>query len=489
MEQQPFDSTDRPLNSRPLVVDLDGTLIQTDLLFESVSVFFTSHPLQFLKLFKWGKQGKSILKKNLALACHLDPAHLPYNKTLTAWLEQQKREGRQIILATASHQHYAEAIAIHLNFFDEVLATHDDINLKAETKRDTLIARFGPGGFDYVGNHADDIPVWQYAKEAYLVSNSSSFIEKINRLGNLTKVFPNDKPTTVQALMKALRLYQWVKNLLIFLPLIAAHMFGSLHSDLLASLAFIAFGLTASSVYLLNDLIDVSDDRHHHRKRQRPFAAGHLSLKLGWILWPILFFSAFTISAFCLPYRFLAVLSTYFCLSFFYSIKLKRMAILDVLALATLYTLRIIAGALAIGVLPSFWLLSFSMFIFLSLAFLKRFNELKAARLEGFQDYLHGRGYTHQDLEIVSQMGICAGYLSVLVLALYIQDAHTAKLYLTPNFIWLACPILLYWISRTHLIAHRGNMHDDPIIFAINDRVSWAVALCFIGVFVLAKFA
>jgi 4-hydroxybenzoate polyprenyltransferase len=247
------------------------------------------------------------------------------------------------------------------------------------------------------------------------------------------------------------------------------------------------FGLTASSVYILNDLADVADDRHHHRKRFRPFAFGNLSLLTGWVAWPSLLIAAFVLASTLLPASFVWVLGAYFILTLAYSLRLKQSAMLDVLTLAGLYTIRIIAGAAAISVPLSFWLLSFSVFIFLSLAFIKRFSELKTARKSGHEGNIRGRGYVHQDLELVSSMGSSAGYLSVLVLALYIQDAVNANLYGAPQVIWLACPILLYWISRAWLIAHRGQMHDDPIVFAIKDRVSWVVGACFLGVFALAK--
>ena len=247
--------------------------------------------------------------------------------------------------------------------------------------------------------------------------------------------------------------------------------------------------MTASSVYVLNDLVDVADDRHHSRKRNRPLASGNLSLLHGWLAWPVLLISAFTLAGPVggLPMPFLLSLAIYFVLTVAYSLRLKQVPIVDVLTLATLYTLRIIAGAAAIAVPLSFWLLSFSMFIFLSLAFIKRYSELRVARDAGQIGLLRGRGYDPKDLELVSSLGGSAGYAAVLVLALYIQDDRTASMYATPSIIWLACPLLLFWISRVWLIAHRGHMHDDPIVFAMHDRLSWGIAALFASVFVLAK--
>jgi 4-hydroxybenzoate polyprenyltransferase len=475
------------LQRTPLVIDLDGTLIKTDLLVESANEQLIANPLSIFKLFAWLQQSRSDLKANLAELSQIDPASLPYNQALVAWLHQQKALGRKLILATASHRILADKVAGHLGLFDEVLATEGSVNLKAENKRAALVERFGEGGFDYVGNDEPDLVVWRSARKAIVVSSSSSFIERVKALGNLEEVFPAEQLPLGLSLTKALRPHQWIKNLLIFVPLLAAHRFTDGVSLLNAFLAFIIFGLTASSVYILNDLADVADDRHHHRKRFRPFASGNLSLLTGWLAWPTLLLIAFFLSGILLPLSFTLVLGVYFFLTLAYSLKLKQIAMLDVLTLASLYTIRIIAGVAAISVTLSFWLLTFSMFIFLSLAFIKRFNELKSARHSGHEGNIRGRGYVHQDLELVSSMGSGAGYLSVLVLALFIQDAHTSELYGAPQVIWLACPILLYWISRAWLIAHRGQMHDDPIVFAIKDRTSWLVAGCFLGVFALAK--
>ena len=476
-----------PQSALPLVVDLDGTLIKTDLLFESANQFITRKPFCLATLWAWLAQGKSHLKAQLAQNYSIDAPSLPYNRNLISWVSEQHQHGRKIILATASHKLLAEAVANHLGFFDEVLATEDNINLKANHKRDLLISKYGEQGFDYIGNDVADFPVWQSAHTSYVVSSSPTFIKRVSAIGNLSKTFPSERPSFIGSLIKALRPHQWLKNILIFVPLLAAQHFGDLLSDIQALIAFGVFGLTASSVYLLNDLVDVADDRHHQRKQHRPFAAGNLSLVTGWLIWPVLVLISFGLAWLLLPPAFIVVLALYFALTLAYSLRLKQSAIIDVLTLASLYTLRIIAGAAAISVPLSFWLLTFSMFIFLSLAFIKRFSELKSARQANLDGLLRGRGYEHQDLELVSTMGIGSGYLAVLVLALYIQDSRTSELYHAPQLIWLACPILLFWISRAWLITHRGQMHDDPIVFAIKDRMSWLVGLCFLGVFALAK--
>ena len=473
--------------STPLVVDLDGTLIKNDLLFETANNFIIRHPFQTARLIGWLASGKSVLKARLAESCDIDPNSLLYNEVLIAWLREQKEQGRRLVLATASHRRLADAVARHLGLFDEVLATEGEINLKSLHKRDRLVNRYGERGFDYVGNDAADLAVWQSADRAYLVSAPRALVAKVRAQGLTVRVFDDCRPSGFISFIKALRLHQSMKNVLILVPLFAAHRYGDEASLIQALVAFAVFVLTASSVYLLNDLIDVADDRHHPRKRRRPFAAGNLSLMHGWLAWPALLIPAFFTAWLFLPPAFLASLGVYFVLTLAYSLYLKQLAIVDVLTLACLYTLRIIAGATAIAVQLSFWLLTFSMFVFLSLALIKRFSELKAARGQGESGQILGRGYFPDDLEMISSLGAGAGYIAVLVLVLYIQDSHTADLYQNPHLIWLACPLLLYWISRIWLITHRGEMHDDPIVFALKDRSSWIVGICFIAIFWLAR--
>jgi 4-hydroxybenzoate polyprenyltransferase len=252
-------------------------------------------------------------------------------------------------------------------------------------------------------------------------------------------------------------------------------------------LAFLAFGLTASATYILNDLVDVEYDRRHPRKCLRPFSAGDISLLSGWLIWPIILFLAFTISIATLPKLFLVALSAYLALNFAYSFFLKKKAIIDVITLASLYTIRIIAGILALGVPLSFWLLSFSMFFFLSLALLKRFTEIKYVDFSDPSLKLAGRGYYPDDLSSVSSMGIASGYISVLVLALYVQDANVSHRFHQPEFIWLACPLLFFWISRIWLLVHRGRLDDDPVFFAAKDGVSWLILAGFVVLFLCAK--
>lgn len=460
------------MSNKPLVVDLDGTLLRSDMLLETGIAFLCKNPFLFYRPLLWLWQGgKAFLKANLAESVIIDVANLPFNQTVLAWLRKEKSEGRSLVLATATHKVYAEKIAAHLDLFDQVLSTDQHINLSAERKRAALVETFGEKGFDYVGNSYDDLTVWQSAAAAIVVDPEPGVARRAEAVSNCVDIIET-RSGIARAWLKQLRLHQWLKNLLIFVPLVASHQIRSPELLLDAVFAFILFSLCASSVYLLNDLLDLNEDRNHPRKRFRPFAAGILSLKSGILVLPVLLLTAFLGSVVLLPPAFTAGLALYYAVTLAYSLLLKRVVIVDVMTLAVLYTIRIIAGSLATGLELTFWLLAFSMFMFLSLALVKRFAELRMARNKSADEKISGRGYYPSDLDMLSSLGAASGYLSVMVLALYIQDTSTAHLYRHPQFIWLACPLLLFWVSRTWMLTHRGDMHDDPVVFAVKDRVS-----------------
>lgn len=474
-----------PLLVPPLVVDLDGTLLRSDLLLETGISFVRSKPLSLFKTFSWLAKGKAALKEGLAYATDIDVSVLPYDPKVIALIETERRSGRRVVLATASHHSLAERIAEHLQLFDQVMATDGELNLSAHRKRDLLIKHFGEQGFDYMGNSHDDILVWAAARKAYVVNPEFGVERRARVQGNVEQVI-HSNPSGIKDWQKALRLHQWMKNLLIFVPLLAAHQLFNPVLLWQGILAFLLFGLCASSVYLLNDLLDLADDRHHHSKRHRPFAAGRLSIKSGLIAFPILLIISFAGAALLLHWQFTGVLLAYYVLTLVYSLSLKRQMAVDVLALAMLYTIRIIAGAAAFSLALTSWILAFSMFIFLSLALVKRYAELREARRKGHTEKTRGRGYYPDDLEMISSLGAASGYLAVMVLALYIQDRTTLTLYAQPQIIWLACPLLLYWITRVWMLTHRGQMHDDPVVFAIRDRISLVVGFLFCLVFWVA---
>jgi len=468
-----------------LCVDLDGTLLDSDMLIEAGFACLKKSPGKVLSLLGWLGQGRASLKGYLAEHSSVDVSVLPYNQSVMRLIGEAKAAGRHVVLATATHRHLAERIAEHLGCFDEVFSTQEGVNLSARQKSERLVERFGEGGFDYVGNAADDLAVWRCANSAIIV-NPERGVERLARAhANVTTVLET-RQSQLRAWVKALRLHQWMKNLLVFVPLLASH--NLTDPWLLADgvLAFVFFGVCASSVYLLNDLLDLNDDRHHVSKRHRPFAAGTLPIKHGLAAFPLLLLTAFLGAWMLLPIEFVGVLLVYYGLTLAYSLWLKRHMAVDVIGLASLYTVRIIAGAAALGLPLTFWILGFSMFIFLSLALVKRHAELHEARQQGQQAPARGRGYYPGDLEMIASLGAAAGYMAVMVLALYIQDEATQTLYSQPQIIWLACPVLLFWITRVWILTHRGEMHDDPVIFAAKDKVSLATGGLLAVIFFIA---
>ncbi|MDE2464367.1 MAG: UbiA family prenyltransferase [Alphaproteobacteria bacterium] len=455
----------------PLCVDLDGTLIHSDLLIESALALLARNPLYGFAMLFWLFRGKAHLKQEIAKRCEIQVATLPFNATLIDWLHEQ-RPRRPLVLCTASDAKLASAVAIHLGFFSEVMASNGITNLSGHNKCRALVRRFGERCYDYAGNGKADIEVWQHARNAIVVDATPALQRAAAQAAPVERIFER-RPRRLQAWFRALRLHQWLKNLLTFLPLLTAHRLFDIAALTDAGLGFLSFGLCASGVYLLNDLLDLDADRRHPRKRRRPFASGSLPLAAGLIAAPLLTLGAFGLAV-ALDPRFALVLLGYYALTLAYSLWLKRIVMLDVIVLAALYTVRIIAGTVVIDQALSFWLLAFSMFIFLSLAMLKRYTELLAMQTSG-ESKASGRGYNVDDLALIQSLGGASGYLSVLVLALYINSTASEALYRHPQVLWLLCPLLLYWISRVWVIAHRGLMHDDPVIFAVVDRVSRVV--------------
>ncbi len=467
----------------PLCVDLDGTLIHSDLLLESFLLLLKRNPLYLLLIPFWLLKGKAALKAEIAKRVTLNPAALPYNTEFLDWLNSQRDAGRALWLCTASNHRLAQRVAEHLQIFQGVLSSTDDINLSGRTKAKQLVEKFGEKGFDYCGNHRIDLAIWQVSRCAVVVNGSEQLKKEAARLADISGSFPKNN-SLFRPILKALRLHQWAKNILIFVPLAAAHKLGDTSSLNHAVLAFIAFGLCASSVYLLNDMLDLEVDRLHPRKCKRPFASGNLSLLIGFALIPILLLCA-ALFAYSLPMKFWIVLGGYYILTVAYSFGLKRVVLIDTITLAGLYTVRIIAGAKAIDVQLSFWLLLFSVFLFLSLALVKRYAELDAMQRQG-KLTAAGRGYHVEDLPILHSMGTASGYLCVLVLALYINSPIIESLYRHPQVIWFLCVLLLYWISRVWLITHRGQMHDDPVVFAMKDKTSLAIGVLAAATVILA---
>lgn len=469
-------------NSVPLVIDLDGTLVTTDTLVESALDSVHRQPATLFQLSGWLSGGKAVLKQRLAERSQLDYAKLPYHPEVIALINQARDQGRSVVLASACDQKIADGVANSLGLFDDVIASDGTVNRSAQNKKDVLVARYGEQGFDYAGNSSDDLVVWQAARNAIVVAASASVARQARKRANVISEI--GLPSTSESpLLKALRPHQWAKNALILVPLLASHAFDTA-SILSAILAIICFCLVASGTYLINDLLDIQDDRSHVTKCRRPFAAGSLH-PLSGVFWSAgLVGTGILIAATTLPWLFLVATIAYLLITLSYSFLLKSIMALDVITLTVLYTLRIVAGSLALNMEPTFWILTFSLFIFLSLALVKRYAELNDARQKGKTEKSAGRGYYPADLEIIAQMGVANGFMSILFFALYIHDPATTALYSDSRVLWLVCPVLMYWICRLWLLTHRGQMHDDPVVFAIKDRVS-LLTLVAVGVIFL----
>lgn len=470
--------------SVPLCIDLDGTLIRTDLLHESTLKLLRGGPHLVVMLPLWLAGGKASLKRQIAGRVDLDVASLPYDQEVVDWIRDERASGRRVVLCTASDARYANQVADHLGMFDEVIASDGLRNVSAQRKADTLAERFGERGFDYAGNSSDDLPVWAKARRAIVVGPDKRVAAEARRRFAVEREFPRQPPGT-SVWLRAMRLHQWLKNLLVFLPLAGAHQLADVSLLLQAALAFVAFGYCASSVYILNDLMDLESDRVHPRKSRRPFAAGVLSPLTGLLLAAVLLLAAFGL-ALSMREEFAGWLAAYFGLTLAYTFFLKRRVLVDCLTLGALYTLRVVAGGAAVGLPPSFWLLAFSLFLFLSLAFVKRYSEL-LVMVKTNKTEAHGRGYQAGDLSIVQTMGVAAGFTAVMLLALYINGGTVRRLYSRPELLWLAIPVLLYWINRMWMQAHRGNMNDDPVIFAVRDRYSLVCGALFAAVLWVAN--
>ncbi|MBE7216952.1 MAG: UbiA family prenyltransferase [Caulobacteraceae bacterium] len=451
----------------PLVVDLDGTLIRSDLLVESFLSLLSARPLQALRCLGALRRGKAAFKAALADHALVDAHTLPYDPAVLALVQAARAEGRSTVLASASDARYVRQVAEHLGGFDAVLGTEGDANLSGPAKADALAALYGERGFDYVGDHAVDAPVWRRARRAYVKAPGPRLRRRLQREGLVAEPV-GERGARARAWLKALRPHQWLKNALVFLPPLAGHAFGA---PLLACVAaFVAFSLCASSVYLLNDLLDLRADREHARKRRRPFASGDAPLLQGLLLAPLLLIGAVAIGVF-LPPRFLLVLAGYFTLTLAYSLGLKRIVMIDVVTLACLYGARLLAGSAASDVPLSHWLEALSVFLFLSLALVKRSAEL-VDRIQAGKGDPSGRDYRLSDLPMVEAMGAAAGFTAVLVLALYLNSPDVDALYRRSHRLWLICVVVLYWVCRMLMKAHRGEMHDDPVVFAVRDRAS-----------------
>jgi 4-hydroxybenzoate polyprenyltransferase/phosphoserine phosphatase len=469
------------LNPVPLCVDLDGTLVQTDTLVESVFALATDWRITpaFFHLFR---AGRASFKQRIAALTTFDPALLPYNEEFLAYLRQQRELGRRLILATAADSAVANRVAEYVGLFDEVVSSNGLQNFKGAVKAEALVARFGRKGFDYAGNDASDLAVWRAARRAIVVNGRRNVIAAARSASHVEREFTT--PTSqARALMQSMRPHQWVKNFLVFVPIVTAHATTDLEAWISGALLFTAFCVTASGIYIFNDLVDLSADRRHPRKRLRPFASGTVPLHIGAMLGSVLLLAGVTLG---LLVGGLAVIVAYTAMSIGYSVWLKERPLVDVFMLAGLYTIRLFGGGEVTGHRLSLWLLGFSSFLFLSLALVKRVEELTAAAREGRR--LPGRrGYLPTDAAILQILGCASAFASSLVLALFVQAEANAQRYASPGLLWSIVPLMLFWQCRLWLSTSRGYMHDDPIVYAARDWVSWLVGATLVMILIGAK--
>lgn len=462
--------------ANPLYVDMDGTLLSTDSLWEMLVRLLRTKPAIALQLPIWLTKGKAFFKRQLASHIVLNPALLPYHEPVLAFLRREHQNGREVILATASDELVARTIASHVGLFSHVLASDGIVNLSGQAKLSIIAQHAGGVPFDYVGNSRSDLPIWREASRSILVSPSRQTQAKAVKTSRVDAVLC-PRPTFLKVLLRTLRIHQWSKNVLLLVPLMLAHKVLDLHRILPGLLALVAFCLAASGVYIINDLLDLDSDRQHPSKCMRPLAAGLLPIPIALMTSFVAIGTSFGIAGALLPRLFLGMLLLYQATTMAYSFVLKRIAILDVFVLAGLYTMRVLAGAVAADVLVSPWFLAFSTFLFLSLALVKRYAELRLVEQgSGREGFLAARGYQPGDLDLLNSVGTASGYVAVAVFALYINSSDVHVLYRQPAVLWLIAPLILYWITRVWLLAHRGRMHSDPVVFAFTDRTSYLLA-------------
>jgi 4-hydroxybenzoate polyprenyltransferase len=466
----------------PVIVDVDGTLILTDLLYETFFRTMGVRPLSIIDLLRSLSQGKARLKAALANLTTVEPATLPYDPQVRAIIDRAKMQGRKVYLASAGNDGLIEKIA-HYVGADGWFASSDAENLSGIRKANLLIREFGDRNFDYVGNSSSDLAVWMHARKAIVAGGSARIASELKRQNVAAELLACTRPG-LRDWLRLLRLHQYVKNLLVFLPPLAAH---ALHFDTLvrSTIAFIAFCLCASAVYIENDLIDIKADRAHPTKKNRPLASGRIKPQQAIVAAPILLAASFALGL-SLSVRFAAVLAIYLLLTSAYSLFIKRKMIADVVTLALLYSIRVVGGAVANDLFLSEWLLAFSLFVFTSLALVKRFTEL-AMHVDNNSRGPSNRNYITSDLPIIAVLACASAFNSITVFTLYISSDAVRSLYVHPETLWLACPILAYWFARLIVLANRHLVADDPIVFAFKDWNSWLVGALILSLMLIAS--
>jgi 4-hydroxybenzoate polyprenyltransferase/phosphoserine phosphatase len=454
-------------NLRTLCVDLDGTLVKSDTLVDSLLVLLRTRPALVFKLPGRLLHGKAAFKAYVTESISLDVAHLPYNRQLLQFLQQERAKGRPIYLATGADIAIARRVAAHLGIFTGVLGSDGAANLTGNKKLLSLRGLLGSAAFDYIGNDTPDLPLLSNAIEPMVANPSLRLRLRLWARGIRPTHEFLERSHPLKSLLKAMRPHQWAKNLLT------------------ALLAFCCFSIAASATYIVNDLLDIEADRRHPQKRLRPFASGDLSAFTG-IGAVAIFLLLALMGGRLLPPAFYAWLLLYLASTLAYSLYLKRVALVDVLMLSGLYILRLLAGSAATQTPISHWLAGFSMFLFLSLAIVKRFAELENLRASGATPR-NDRGYLLADLDQLRSFGTASAYAAVVVFAIYISGLDVMKLYRHPRLLWLMVPLMIHWLNRVWLLASRGQLDEDPVAFALTDRMSLLIgaAVAAIALFAL----
>jgi 4-hydroxybenzoate polyprenyltransferase len=457
----------------PLVLDLDGTLIATDILYESLLLFVRANPLNLFRALAWVFKGRAHLKHKLAQAVDLDVGRLPLREDVVSYAQAQVAGGREAYIATASDVDVAARLRGRLPFISGVIGSDGVVNLKSKAKAAALTARF-PGGFTYVGDAPADLAVWAQASEAVFAGRSRALRRKLEQTKGPVLALPA-KRTGLRDWAKALRLHQWAKNGLIFAPILLGGRILSAPAWIACLLGFLGMGCVASATYVLNDLIDLNDDRGHWSKRERAFASGKISIPVGLGVIPFGLIVGLGLAYAAAGTPAVLMLGAYLAATLGYSFGFKRVAILDVAVLAGLFTMRLAIGVVCAGVAWSAWLLVFSMFVFGSLSFAKRATEISRLKAKG-GDRLPGRGYIAADEMVVVATGVSLASAAVFVMVMYlIQVAFHAEFYREPRLLWAFPGVLALWLGRIWLLCGRGELDDDPVVFAVRDKISLAL--------------
>lgn len=474
-----------PDQAVPLCVDLDGTLLRTDTLLECLVLLMKEQPLSLLFVPFWVFRGKSYLKAMCAQRVNFVGKSFPYNSDVVSFIESQD-PSREIVLITGANQSLANSISEDCGLFDKVAGSSEQLNLTGNNKLQWLVEQYGENGFDYIGNDKDDLKIWPHARKAMAVSTPNGIQKSAERLGiSLRQVF-SEKKTGLMSYAKLLRVHQWAKNSLIFVPYLLDRQIGDPTALFQLFTAFFAMCFLASCTYILNDMLDIQADRTHISKSARMMASGDVSILAGFIA----FFTTGLLFLFCcyfLNTQTVLALFVYLAITLAYSFRLKQIILIDVSILAALHTIRVVIGTVAISAVWSFWLLAFSMFVFFSLATAKRVAELINLEKTGTSEAT-GRGYLTTDLPVLLTTGVSTAYISILVVALYIDSEKVSQMYAHPEILWFVCPALMYWVGRIWIKAWRGLLSEDPILFALKDRVSLFTLLSVVAIVALAKF-